>query len=89
MKNVLSNDNLISWLETQDPEEKYNYYDAGECMAARYCHDFGIDYRSMLYHWSPKITDGFAARLESVAVRLPHNYGAALDRARSEPCETS
>ncbi len=28
---------IISWLETKDPQEKYDYLDHGCCLAAQYC----------------------------------------------------
>lgn len=77
--NLLSLDNLISWLEMQPAKRTYNYIDSSECLVAEYLKAMGqesFDYACL---------DDFSRDFAIVANSGDpvDTYGAALNRARA------
>jgi len=75
---------LISWLEGHDPTETYSYSDSLHCLAAQYNGSLNREYRVLeILTRFPRMPLGrFDHMLEEVAVVRPHNFGAALKRAK-------
>ncbi len=78
---------LIAWLETKDPDEEYAYCNQFSCLAAQYNASIGRDYNdgavfSNAPSENPSTYFSFDRRLERLASKTPHNFGAALERAR-------
>jgi hypothetical protein len=85
---------LIAWLETQDPNTRYNYADCGDCLLARYFTAMGYrgvhcgssqftyqPYRFLPFYHSTAL---IPAKMNEVAVRTRNRtYGVVLKRARS------
>jgi hypothetical protein len=80
---TFSLDGLIAWLETQDPETKYNYANcSGGCLIGRYLiattgkmwHEHGLRWRDICRH-HPQLGDAAAGS--------HHTYGGGLTRAKA------
>jgi hypothetical protein len=81
----LSLEGLISWLEKQPADQRYNFFDCeGECL-------FGQYMRAIGYTWDQSQNQPAGTPIEvfetlvydSCACQQPMTFGAALDRARS------
>ena len=79
---VPSLDDFIAWLESKDPEARYNFYCMkGECLVGQYMADIGIPWTYRVYsETTAKIYEGTPG---GVASRAPWTFGAALLRARA------
>lgn len=75
---VFSLPGLIAWLETQDPQQRYEYENCeGRCLIGQYLAARGVP-------WGWRSYDAFVdadARMR-IANRRPMTFGAALSRAR-------
>lgn len=76
---------FVSWLETRDPAEEYNWWNCGgDCLIGRYqghcmgrkAGTYGCGYEE--YFGTPLAQGPFAA----IAMPTPWTVGAALERAR-------
>ena len=65
-------ESLIAWLETRNPDERYDWTDGATCMCAQY---FNV---GALWDSQPGV------RPDGLAVVHPWTFGAALERARAE-----
>lgn len=76
---------LIAWLQTQPPEQKYNYISSRRCLLAQYFRAKGFKWMVVLpktlYHGWVKRTP-FSNEFEIVANNKPWTVGAALERAQ-------
>jgi hypothetical protein len=74
---VRSISGLIAWLETQNPEGKYNWWRQDSCLIAHYADAVGADYYELHSYF-------FATTkvLDNVAYPEPWTFGEALARAR-------
>jgi hypothetical protein len=75
------NTQLLTFLEGKRASEKYDYQDKKCCAAAQFNQSIGREYRVNRALLDNTIFDG---RLESIAARLPHTFGAMRFRARKE-----
>ena len=95
MFNTFSVTGLIAWLETQDPATKYDYLSNDDCLLCRYFRARGIPLSGFVPMGS--VTWGDAAgndhilppELNHVGRGRPHNYGAALARAKATLVEAA
>lgn len=67
-------EDLISWLETKDPNEKYTYYKAEICLVGQWT--------GQIYGNSDDIDPNTFLGCEEIAFGYPWTFGAALERAR-------
>lgn len=73
MRNPLTTEALIDWLEKQNPTEEYCWWDPESCLLGRYAASLGLSYNDMPH----------ALRWEYwIAFPNPHTFGRALKRAR-------
>lgn len=74
-------DGLIAWLETREPNGRYDYMDcAGGCLIDQFLDQF-LGRRTTYADYT---AFGRASRIETaIAVQMPWTYGAALERART------
>jgi hypothetical protein len=82
---VFSLKSLIQWLEMQPAEKEYDFNDCkGACLLDRYANAMGL--RGNLYRYG-KLCETFDGGVYGegpmIACKLPHTFGAALDRARA------
>jgi hypothetical protein len=74
---------LIAWLETQDPNTRYDYCDASGCVVGNYLKSLGVT----PFDLKPEELDALHPCLNSVACGtiypLDWTYGGALKRARA------
>jgi hypothetical protein len=68
-------DSLIAWLETKDPAETYNWWDADKCLYGQFGKACGLG--------GHNFTLEFIAETPGVALREPHTFGSALERTRA------
>ena len=81
---------LVAWLETKNPEEKYCYYDQGNCLLGQYFTALGFTNMCMMtttFYLIGGIRRTLPAYFDDVAHGVygsPRRwtFGAALDRAR-------
>lgn len=72
---------FVAWLETKDPDEKYNWGDGCRCAIGQYLNLFGItNANNIPYSEYEKFEGGPDV---FVALKEPHTFGAALERARA------
>ena len=64
---------LIAWLETQPPEQTYNWVRCEECVLAQYAKSIGLTYFDVVHVVGCKM----------IASSHPWTFGAALERARN------
>ena len=86
MLNTFSVTGLIAWLETQDPTTGYNFLHCGDCLLHRYLSARGVPVSGVGGdYWRDKDRNKhpLSGDLRLVARRFPHNYGAALARAKA------
>ena len=77
---VFSLEGLIAWLETQDPERRYDFWNChGGCLLSTYLASVKIWFSTQRYNSAIMRIHGVA---DDVARRCPWTYGAALERAR-------
>jgi hypothetical protein len=71
---------FVSWLETKNPTETYNYFDfEGGCAVSQYFSAIGYAEPGTL----PVNYREVRNPLEDLAFDTPHNFGALLERARA------
>ncbi|OAF05429.1 hypothetical protein AYJ54_00550 [Bradyrhizobium centrolobii] len=76
---------LIGWLETQDPQTKYNWSNcSGGCLIGLWGASVGLSWDALNRNGN----DGqnIYTRMiwgNALAAKLPHTFGAALERARA------
>jgi hypothetical protein len=77
---------LIAWLETQDPTTEYRWGNiSGGCLIGRYGASIGYTMGDMCRNRPESdltYYDICVGDTRAVALRMPHTFGAALDRAR-------
>ena len=73
-------DDLIAWLERQDPAQTYNYGNSTMCLAAQYndslCRIYEIPFPFF------QAFGNFDKQLEKIALHGWSTFGAALQRAK-------
>lgn len=74
--NLISVRGLIAWLETQDPNEEYNWA-CERCLIGRYLEAIG-----QFDKMKDGITYSILTTKECIAIKQPHTFGTALERAR-------
>lgn len=80
---------LITWLETQRPDETYCYLDHGQCLLGQYFKAQGFTDVSIYSNGKWKHGDmadeyvRYPDIFNSIALHEPRTFGAALDRARA------
>ena len=81
---VFSVHGFINWAERQDPKTTYAYLNTGHCLGAQYCHAHGLGYGLKEGMPIPTVcrNGSFREKLEYIASKQPHTYGAALARAK-------
>lgn len=87
----LSLSSLIAWLETKDPNERYDFNNmCGECMFGQYMKAVGIPWSFGPRSNYAMVQDFFGATIALGDVRRRHfdflrewTFGAALTRARA------
>ena len=85
MKNPMSLDGLISWLERQDRNVRYDYTNNFDCLLCRYFRAVGLAVHSMgttCWYDADDNRHPLPPKLNSVSV-LNGSYGGALDTARA------
>lgn len=85
---AISRQSFIGWLETQNPDQEYNWRDGdGRCLFGQYMQHLGIPWSWETYQdigvklfgrW-----DGTSYPNHGVAACAPWTFGAALARARA------
>lgn len=75
-KGEMSLAGFAAWLETQDPNELYDWGNVDDCACARYAKSVGLGHGRR--PWSKE-----RVQLEGLAVGIPSTYGALLDRVRA------
>jgi len=81
---VLSLAGLVAWLETQDPEERYNFMNfEGMCLIGQYMAAHGEEWNCRNYVRFTDTPVGESHRFGSIAVQYPHTFGGALERAKA------
>lgn len=87
-------ESLIAWLETQDPEKRYDWHQCqGACLLSQYAYAIGEDgshYNALIPKFKAAMglsgLDGMYASFpisSYIAREAPWSYGAALARAKS------
>jgi hypothetical protein len=82
----LSKEALIAWLEKQDPNQRYEWYEPASCLLGLWtksvdptsCHDPESCTRYIVYGRNVD----FWTFISEIACHNPHTFGAALERAR-------
>jgi hypothetical protein len=77
-RELLTVENLVAWLETQDPETRYDYTNAQECVVGRFLARMGAA-RSMLLVGEIPPNINKAVNWHN---RDEWTYGKALERLR-------
>lgn len=77
MKNPLSLDAFIDWLEKQPAEREYDWWCPLSCLLAQYAKHIGFR------HYCELPLTALTSWENAVARPRPHNFGAALGRARA------
>lgn len=92
---MYSLENLISWLETKNPKESYNYVCGYDCVLAQYFREKVPDQFSRVYpyEWMDKNNklNGYPDVFEKISqgppdapdITLEWTFGKALKRART------
>lgn len=81
----VSLEGLITWLEKQNPDTRYNYTSNSDCLLSRYFRSCGyLRVRCYLdgFHYSLIFFKNIPEEMNYVAGDYGWTYGAALDRAR-------
>lgn len=87
VKELMSTERLVAWLETKDPNEAYKYSNLYEpCLHAQYFAAMGrpvqsLGSMSVLFPGERDIAPMPPSFL-SAALTRPHTFGAALERAK-------
>jgi hypothetical protein len=82
-------DALIAWLETKEPTEEYRYGACFGCAIAQYLMSLGVEKplvgaRTWTDFAEKHLSDTpLPVHWNKIAVREPHTFGAALERARA------
>lgn len=85
---VLSLDSLIMWLESIPRDRTYDYGDPMYCLAAQYNAHIGRKYKVVGLFRPPSPDDDFDTLLETIALKGPRTFGAALERTRALRVDT-
>ena len=72
---AMTEEALIAFLETQDPNAEYTFQDPAGCLMARYFAAHDAPWSGTAYHAMPNYL--------AIAGDKPHTFGAALERARA------
>ena len=72
---------IIEWLRTKPPREKYNYYEATKCLAAQYYEARTGKVVRFGYFDDGKDYAEWTEPLHTIALDQPWTFGAALQRA--------
>jgi len=75
MSELLTTENLITWLRQQPPDQEYTWSDPVFCLMGRYITDVGTP--ADLYAY------GELPHYHEIAETKPHTFGAALQRAEA------
>lgn len=86
-----SREDLIAWLEGQNPEQPYNFFDIRDCMWGRYTAGMGGLVSGRTYqintpggvHVMDAEVDVLGTWEGKVAIGVPRTLGGALHRART------
>lgn len=87
VKELMSTERLVAWLETKDPNEAYKYSNLYEpCLHAQYFAAMGrpvqsLGSMSVLFPGREEL-DYMPPSFLSAALTRPHTFGAALERAK-------
>ena len=72
---IFNLDNLIAWLETKDPTQRYDYWIPKSCVMGQYLTEQGF------MPWDTDVSQ-LECEFSSVGVSKPWTFGAALERAK-------
>jgi len=88
---------LVAWLEQQDPETEYNYFNRDDCLLCRYFRARGVPLNDTwplsAEYWTDKFgkehlltkeLDEISSGCCSSNLSHPHCYGAALARGKEK-----
>ncbi len=84
-QNIFSLEGLISWLEMQPPETKYDYADPRKCLLLQYFKVRGVQAKGVAMNYWRDHADrkhDFPYEMKQVAENYPWTYAAALTCAR-------
>lgn len=76
---------LVAWLEKRPPRATYCYDDNGKCLLAqwfKFCGNRKVLLGNILVVFADGITHELPESFQFTAMTRPHNFGAALKRAR-------
>lgn len=85
MKNVLTFESFVEWLERQPKHREYPGYDWKNCAICQYLDHLGMAYQSATYDAWRETEDGEWHDLVpdlSILANHPQTFGAAAERAR-------
>lgn len=75
---------FIAWLETKDPNEKYDYCAPGDCLLAQYLQAMGSPDYWLTHNGVREAFDGHGQEIvHPSSDRDTWAFGAALERARA------
>lgn len=86
MTAALSLESLTAWLEKQPAEMEYDFLNICGCLYFQYLSAAGLPVRSVggdYYRATDRETIALPEPFPSIANERPHNFGAALERART------
>jgi hypothetical protein len=72
---------FIAWLETQQPDGRYDWACRGHCLCDQFFQATGADPGDWSLH--KKVERATGVRLDGLAIQHPWTFGAALRRARA------
>jgi hypothetical protein len=79
-------ENLIKWLETKPPDERYNYHSCRQCLLAQYLRYSIPEFVSIGVEWWSRKGERFSIPniriLDGIAYKGEWTFGAALERAK-------
>lgn len=86
LKDVIDLKVLIDFLEKEDPETEYSYFDNFDCLWSRVCKHHGLEvcvggdkvYTMPIEKWTGI---ELPTELDLLAQQIPHTYAGALKRA--------
>jgi len=73
---------FIAWLETQPPNDQYEYLFASICAVAEFLKSKGASWENQIVDFGSDLKPGDPGYwLDQIVNRRPYTYGAALERA--------